>query len=66
MATYLWLNVPLMALIFAAMCGIPLWMVIKRPDTGRDIKDAVRRAEAIPLHAVSAHEAERWRERAAA
>jgi hypothetical protein len=66
MSTALWLNIPLMALIFAAMSGIPLWMVIKRPDTGRDIRDAVRRAEAIPLHAVSRHEAERWRERAAA
>jgi hypothetical protein len=66
MATYLWLNVPLMALIFAAMCGIPLWMVIKRPDTGREIREVVRRAEAIPLHAVSRHEAERWRESAAA
>jgi hypothetical protein len=66
MSTALWLNIPLMVLIFAAMCGIPLWMVIKRPDTGRDIKETVRRAEAIPLHAVSRHEAERWRERAAA
>ena len=66
MGTYLWLNVPLMALIFAAMCGIPLWMVIKRPDTGQEIKETVRRAEAIPLHAVSRHEAERWRETAAA
>jgi uncharacterized protein YaeQ len=66
MATYIWLNVPIMAVIFAAMCGIPLWMVIKRPDTGREIKEAARRAEAIPLHAVSRHEAERWRESAAA
>ena len=66
MGAYLWLNVPLMVLIFAAISGIPLWMVIKRPDTGRDIADTMRRAEAIPLHAVSRHEAERWRESAAA
>ncbi|HTW02468.1 MAG TPA: hypothetical protein VMF87_19345 [Streptosporangiaceae bacterium] len=66
MATYLWLDIPLMALIFAAICGIPLWMVIKHPDTGREIREVARRAEAIPLHAVSRHEAERWRESAAA
>jgi hypothetical protein len=66
MGTVLGLNVPLMILIFAAVCGIPLWMVIKRPDTGREIAETVRRAEAIPLHAVSRHEAERWRDRAAA
>ena len=66
MVTYLWLDIPLMALIFAAICGIPLWMVTKHPDTGREIREVARRAEAIPLHAVSRHEAERWRESAAA
>ncbi len=28
-----WLNIPLMALIFGAVCGIPVWLVIKHPDT---------------------------------
>jgi hypothetical protein len=30
---WFWLNIPLGALIFGAVCGIPLWLVIKRPDT---------------------------------
>jgi hypothetical protein len=30
---WFWLNVPLCALIFCAVCGIPLWLVIKHPDT---------------------------------
>lgn len=61
MGTYLLLNIPIAAVIFAAMCGIPLWMVIKHPDTGRDVAETARLAQAIPLHAVSRHEAERWR-----
>jgi hypothetical protein len=31
---WLWLNVPLMAVFFLAMAGIPLWLVFKHPDTG--------------------------------
>ncbi|MGP7998474.1 MAG: hypothetical protein ACLPKI_14290 [Streptosporangiaceae bacterium] len=31
---WFWLNIPLCTLIFAAVSGIPLWMVIKHPDTG--------------------------------
>jgi hypothetical protein len=31
---WFWLNVPPAALIFLAMTLIPLWLVIKRPDTG--------------------------------
>ena len=31
---WFWLNVPLGALIFLAVAGIPMWLVIKRPDTG--------------------------------
>ena len=33
---WLWLNVPLATVIFGAVTGIPLWMVIKHPDTGPD------------------------------
>ena len=32
--TWLWIDIPLCALLFLAVCGIPLWMVIKHPDTG--------------------------------
>ena len=30
----LWMNIPAAAAIFAAMTGIPLWLVFKHPDTG--------------------------------
>jgi len=30
---WFWLNTPLCALIFRAVCGIPVWLVIKHPDT---------------------------------
>jgi hypothetical protein len=29
---WLWLNVPLMAVFFLAMTGIPLWLTFKHPD----------------------------------
>jgi hypothetical protein len=32
--TWILLNIPLAALFFALWVGIPLWMVIKHPDTG--------------------------------
>jgi hypothetical protein len=34
MGSWFWINMPLAAVIFAAVCGIPLWMVIRHPDTG--------------------------------
>ena len=32
---WFWLNIPLGVLIFGAVCGIPMWLVIKRPDTAQ-------------------------------
>jgi len=32
--TWLWLNIPLMVLFAAAVVGIPLWLVLRRPDFG--------------------------------
>ncbi len=29
---WFWLNIPLASVIFLAMAGIPLWMVIRHPD----------------------------------
>jgi hypothetical protein len=46
MGTWFWLNIPLCAVIFSAMVGIPMWMVIKRPDTGYEIRKAAARLEA--------------------
>jgi hypothetical protein len=31
---WLWLNIPLMAVFFMAMTGIPIWLVVKHPDLG--------------------------------
>ena len=64
MATWLTVNIILSALFFGAMVGIPLWMVIKRPDTGREVAQTAARVRAIPLHTVSREEAVRWREAA--
>jgi hypothetical protein len=40
MGTWFWLNIPLAAVIFLAVTGIPLWMAFKHPDE--------RRAPAMP------------------
>jgi hypothetical protein len=32
---WFWLNIPLAAVFVAAWTGIPLWLVLKRPDAGR-------------------------------
>lgn len=31
-AEFLWINIPLMVLAFALWVGIPMWMVLRRPD----------------------------------
>jgi hypothetical protein len=64
MGTWFWLNIPLCAVIFSAVVGIPLWMVIKRPDTGRDVAETKARIERLPLHTVSREEVVRWQEAA--
>lgn len=30
--TILWINIPLMVIAFGLMTGIPLWLVLRRPD----------------------------------
>jgi hypothetical protein len=32
--TWLLYNIPLMVLFFALWVGIPLWLVVRRPDSG--------------------------------
>jgi hypothetical protein len=32
--TWLLLNVPQMVLFFALLVGVPMWLVLKHPDTG--------------------------------
>jgi hypothetical protein len=36
---WLWLNIPLMAAFFIAVAGIPLWLVLRRPDFGPQAAD---------------------------
>lgn len=32
MSTALWMNIPLMLLAFTLWVGVPLWLVLRRPD----------------------------------
>jgi hypothetical protein len=32
MSEVMWINIPLMMLVFALMAGIPLWLVLRRSD----------------------------------
>ena len=40
---WLWWNIPLEAVFFLAMTGIPLWMVIRHPDSRPVPAEAVGR-----------------------
>jgi hypothetical protein len=31
---WFWMNIPLATMIFAIWTGVPLWLVLKHPDTG--------------------------------
>lgn len=52
---WLWLNVPLGSLIFLAVAGIPMWLVIKRPDTRLDPASPRRAALAAARVPAPAH-----------
>jgi hypothetical protein len=47
--SWFWLNIPLCAVIFSVVVGVPLWMVIKHPDTAASY--ARQDAPARPLAA---------------
>jgi len=47
--SWFWMNIPLAAVFFAAMVGIPLWIVFKHPDTR--VAADVREAEALAARA---------------
>jgi len=63
---WFWINIPLMAVFFVAMTGIPLWLVFKHPDErepvpahqGQALPDsvavryAVTHARTAPMRAV--------------
>jgi hypothetical protein len=50
---WFWLNIPLAVLFFGAWCGIPLAMVLRKPDWGAQ---KVGGAEPVPAVAVHAGE----------
>jgi hypothetical protein len=58
--TWFWLNIPIGAVLFVAMVGIPLWLVFKRADTGPDVAEAA----VIPVYAAAMTEAVGWRDAA--
>jgi hypothetical protein len=43
---WLWLNIPLMAAFFIGVAGIPLWLVLRRPDFGPQAADQPGRVPA--------------------
>jgi hypothetical protein len=52
---WLWLNIPLGSLIFLAVAGIPMWLVLKHPDTRQHIPGAraARQPDLIPVYAAA-------------
>ncbi len=50
MSIWLWVNLSLGALFVLAIVGIPLWMVLRRPDIG---PDAASPATVRPAHALA-------------
>jgi hypothetical protein len=44
---WFWMNVPLAVMIFVIWTGVPLWLVLKHPDTGPEprIPDSPRPAQ---------------------
>lgn len=40
MTSLVWLNVPLVVLVFLAIAGIPMWLTFKRPERQPDYAEA--------------------------
>ena len=49
---WLWLNIPLGSLIFLAVAGIPMWLVLKHPDTRQHIPGAraAHQPDLVPVY----------------
>jgi hypothetical protein len=68
MSMWLWVNLSFGTLFVLAIVGIPLWMVLRRPDTGPGTAamPAARPAHALAREATAhAWQAARWQSRAA-
>ncbi|MGH3396539.1 MAG: hypothetical protein ACRDPO_17795 [Streptosporangiaceae bacterium] len=46
--SWFWLNVPLMAVFFLATAGIPMWLVLRHPETGPARTSRSVRLDATP------------------
>ena len=46
--SWVWLNIPLGALVVLAIAGIPMWLVIKHPDARPALSSAARAEPAEP------------------
>ena len=55
--TWFWLNIPLAALFFLAVTMIPLWLVIRHPDTRSGAAAPARGAVRAAAVAVASHPA---------
>jgi hypothetical protein len=54
MPVWMWLNIPLMVLVFGAVVGIPYWLVLRHPDEdAAKVRKPVGRHVRIPAQAVS-------------
>lgn len=51
---WFWLNMPLAAVFFLAITGVPLWLVIRHPDAAPAAETAGRDATRRPAAAVAA------------
>jgi hypothetical protein len=51
---WLWLNIAICAPIFLAITGIPLWIVIRRPDTGPSFVSYSAQGGAPQMHLAAA------------
>lgn len=54
MPLWVWLNIPLMVLVFAAVVGIPYWLVLRHPDEdAAKLRKPARIPVGIPLQRTS-------------
>ena len=54
MGPWFWLNIPLAAAFLLAWSGIPLWLVLRHPDTGPDGGSGSQRRDRAPGTGVTA------------
>jgi hypothetical protein len=51
--SWFWMNVPAMVVFFAAITGIPLWLTLRRPDTGPETLVASSLADEVAAEGIA-------------